>query len=121
MSYIKERGKSFAYAFAGLKAALKEHNFRIHVFAMALVVGLAFFFKVTRSEWCILIICCAMVICLELINSAIEKLCDKVEPGQDPKIKFVKDVSAAAVLIAAVASAVTGLIIFYPYFIIVFS
>jgi diacylglycerol kinase len=121
MSYIKERGNSFAYAFAGLKAALKEPNLRIHCFAMVVVVSLAFYFKVTTTEWGILILCCVLVISLELVNSAIERLCDKVELAPDPKIKFVKDVSAAAVLIAALASAIIGAIIFYHYFITVFS
>ncbi|MCE3259977.1 MAG: DeoR family transcriptional regulator [Bacteroidetes bacterium] len=121
MSYIKDRTNSFAYAFAGLREALKEPNLKIHVVAMVFVIGFAFYFKVTPVEWCILLICCAMVISLELINSAVEKLCDTVEPEPHPKIKFVKDVSAAAVLVAALTSAIIGSIIFYGYFISVFS
>jgi diacylglycerol kinase len=121
MSYIKDRSSAFAYAFAGIREALKEPNLKIHVVAMIGVVGFAFYFKVTPVEWCILLICCALVISLELINSAIERLCDRVEPEIHPKIKFVKDVSAGAVLVAALTSAVIGSIIFYGYFTKIFS
>jgi len=115
MNYIKKRGNAFSYAFQGLKAASGEANLRLHFLAVLAVVVNGLYFGITTTEWCVLLICCGLVICLELINSAIERLCDAVIPETNPKIKFVKDVSAAAVLMAAITSVIVGVIIFKPY------
>jgi len=69
---------------------------------------------INRIEWLIILLCIAMVIALEMINSALEKLSDLVEPNYNPTIKIVKDVGAAAVLWSVIISIVIGLVIFIP-------
>lgn len=115
MSYIKKRGDSFGFAFQGLQAAGKEPNFRIQISMAVLVIIFGLYCGISRTEWCLVIGCCAMVLILELLNSAIEKLCDHVSTEINPTVKFIKDVCAGAVLIASIASALIGLIIFAPY------
>lgn len=112
---LKARIHSFQYAWAGCLSFFKEeHNTRIHLFITALVIISGFFFSVSATEWLIIILCIALVFGAELINTSIERLCDFVHPEKHPLIKKVKDVSSAAVLIFAIASATCGLIIFIP-------
>ncbi|MBI2721362.1 MAG: diacylglycerol kinase family protein [Bacteroidetes bacterium] len=115
MSYIKKRGLSFGFAIQGIKKALKEPNFKIEVSAAVLICMVAAYFNISKTEWCFIIACCGLVLALELINSAIERLCDLISIEIDPRIKFIKDLSAGAVLIVSVASLIMGIIIFYPY------
>lgn len=107
--------KSFACAFVGLKdCLLHEKNFRIQ-FAISLVVIIAgLFFELSATEWMIILLCFGMVLSFEIINSAIEKLCDLVCPDFNLTIKKVKDMAASAVLFSAIISFVVGCIIFLP-------
>jgi len=111
----KERLKSFRYAWNGLKILLKsEHNARIHFLAVIIVVAAGFLLGIARMEWIAIILAIGLVITAEIINSAIEYLVNFVSPDYHDLIKKVKDVSASAVLIAAIASLTVGLIIFVP-------
>ena len=110
------RFKSFKFAFKGLRLAIRdEHNFKVHSFAAALVITLGFYFGITTAEWLWAVVAIAMVMTAELFNSAIEKLVDLVSPGHNHKAGAIKDIAAAAVLIATIAAAIIGVIIFYPY------
>lgn len=114
---LRKRVKSFKHAFNGLKILiLEEHNSRIHTLAICLVIALGFILNVSSFEWLILVLCFCLVIVLEIINSAIENLCDLVTDDYHPRIKRIKDLSAAAVLTSAMASIIIGLIIFIPKF-----
>ncbi|MGZ3899707.1 MAG: diacylglycerol kinase family protein [Bacteroidia bacterium] len=115
MSYLRNRGSSFGYAFAGVISALREPNFRIQFIAAILVIILGCVFHINRYEWLAVIGCCTIVLSLELINSAVENLCNMVTTEIHPSIKFIKDVCAAAVLIASLAALAIGCIVFYPY------
>ena len=119
---LKARLDSFRYAFKGI-ADLFRHtpNARIHLFATCCVVIAGFFFGITRIEWCILILCIALVLAAEAANTAIEYLTDLVSPDYHKLAGKTKDVAAAAVLIAAIGAAITGIIIFVPYFIEIMS
>lgn len=113
MSYLKKRIKALGYAFNGLLLALQtEAHLLIHVIATILVIIMGIYFKLSKTEWLAIIICCGTVIAAELFNSAIEKLCDTVSPHLNPKIKFVKDVSAAAVLVLSLMSVCVAVLIF---------
>lgn len=112
---IKERIASFKYALNGLKIILEtQHNFMIHLIAAILVTAAGLFFHVSNIEWIIIIITIAIVLCIEAINTSIEKLTDLVSPDYDEQAGKVKDIAAAAVLIAAIASVIVGVIIFLP-------
>jgi len=115
---LSKRLKSFGYAWSGVITFIRtEHNIRIHLLAMLAVIVSSFFFKITSLEWVVVIFCFALVLAAEAFNTAIEYLCDVVQPEFNHTIKKVKDIAAGAVLISAIASAIIGGIIFIPYLI----
>ncbi len=107
--------ESFVNAFHGLRdCILHEKNFKIQSVITILVVIAGFFFKLNQTEWTLILLCIAMVLSFEIINSAIEKLCDLVCPDFNLTIKKVKDMAASAVLLSAIISFIIGCIIFLP-------
>ena len=107
---------SFKNAFRGLFLLIKtERNFQIHSVALAAVLTLGLYFNISRGEWVILIITSAIVLSLEGLNSALEKLCDEVTLERKESIRNIKDVAASAVLIAALAAVLIGVLIFTPH------
>lgn len=114
--------KAFGYAFRGLFHFIrKDANGRIHLLITVLVIAAGFLFHISSTEWILVLLCTALVLSFEMMNHALEALCDRVESDPDPLIKTAKDVAAAAVLWSAVISAVIGLIIFIPYLIKLFA
>lgn len=112
---IKKRLISFKFAFNGLKILFKEeHNARIHLFATFCVITAGFIFDVSAHEWIAIIFAVGMVITLEIINSSIENIADFISPEKHDKIKKIKDLAAAGVLMSAVTALIIGLIIFIP-------
>ena len=106
---------SFVNAFHGLRdCILHEKNFRIQYVIAILIVIAGIFFKLNATEWILILICFATVLSFEIINSAIEKLCDLVCPDFNLTIKKVKDMAASAVLLSAIISFIIGCIIFLP-------
>lgn len=93
------------FAFTGIKDAFKkESSIRIQFLALGLLMALCFFLK-PPLFWCsIFLAMSCLVICLELVNSAIEALLDKLYPEYDPTVKFIKDCLAGAVLMASFGS-----------------
>jgi diacylglycerol kinase len=111
----KARFKSFGYAFKGLSVFFKyEHNTWIHLSATVLVVFLAIVLKVSSTEAIALSLSVGFVWVAELFNTAIEHTMDLISNEKDPQIKVIKDISAAAVLLSALAALITGCIIFTP-------
>ena len=107
--------KSFVYAWQGIKYCLAyEQNFKLQVAAGIIAIALAFFLQCSPVEWMIILLCTALVLCLEMLNSAIEKFCDMTQKDFHQQIKIIKDVAAGAVLIASVVAAVCGAVIFLP-------
>ncbi len=106
---------SFKYAFEGFFTSFKaERNMKIHITIMFLVILMGIIFKISALEWIICVFCFAMVIAGELFNTSIENVVDMVMPYKNEKAKIAKDISAGAVLILAIGSAIIGLIIFIP-------
>lgn len=109
--------KSFQFAFKGIAIAFKEQlNLKIHAMATLLVFGFGFYFKITTTEWLVLLLTTSLVIGLELINTAIEYIVDLVSPEQNPLAGKIKDVAAGAVLTVAIGALVIGIVIFSKYF-----
>ncbi len=107
--------KSFGFAYNGLKLLLfSERNFQIHVVSFFLVIVLGYILKISNLEWLIVLLTSALVFSMEAINTAIEKLCDFINPEKHEKIKQIKDISSGAVLVASFLAAVIGAIIFLP-------
>jgi diacylglycerol kinase len=111
--------KSIYYAWAGVKNCfLSETNFRIHIVAAIITIIFSVLLKISATEWIVIGFCIAFVITMEMLNTAIEKLCDVVHKEIHPAIKKVKDIAAGAVLVSALFSLVTGCLIFVPKIII---
>lgn len=107
--------KSFTWAFNGLLIFFRhERNGRIQLLIAIGVILLSARLNISATEWVAVIICIGTVIALEMLNSSLEKLCNMIEPNFHPVIKTVKDIAAAAVLWAAMCTAIAGLIIFIP-------
>ena len=112
---LRKRIKSFTYAFSGLRLVFAhEHNAWIHAVATICVVVAGFLFRISLLEWTVVVICIAMVISAEIINSSLERMADFVQPEMDNRIKEIKDLGAAAVLVCAIASVIVGIVIFLP-------
>lgn len=110
-----DRFKSFAYAWAGMKAVLKtEHNTWIHLCLSIVSIALGFVLNISRGEFLALIIVIAMVWVTELFNTCFEKTMDLINVEKHPQIKLIKDMAAAAVLISAIAAVIVGALIFIP-------
>ena len=103
----------FRYACAGILHAIKTaRNLRIHLSVTAFVLFFTWYGEVSVRQIPILFFCIGSVLTAELFNTAFERLCDLVHPDMHPAVKVIKDVAAGAVLLSAIASAVTGLWIF---------
>jgi diacylglycerol kinase (ATP) len=114
-SKLKNRLYSFKHAFAGFNALWKsEVNVRIHFILFAMAIGFGWFLTISSTEWLFVVLSAGLVLVSEAFNTAIEKVCNFVEPNAHPKMGKIKDISAAAVLIAAIAAGVIGVIIFVP-------
>jgi diacylglycerol kinase len=114
--------KSFGYALQGFRYGIKtQPNLRIHLLATALVTGAGFWLGISAMEWLIVVLCCTAVISLELLNTALEKICDDFTTAFHPGIKIIKDAAAGAVLVAATGSAICGCIIFVPKILILLN
>jgi diacylglycerol kinase len=98
----------------------KETNGQIQFCVAIAVVVVGFLIGLSQLEWVIVLGCIGLILALEMVNSAIEKLCDLVHPDKHPTIKFVKDVAAGAVLWASVIAVVIGAIIFLPKVLLLF-
>lgn len=106
---------SLINAFNGLKhCVVSEKNARFHLLATLLVVVVGSVLHLSITDWLFLLLAISMVWIAELFNTAMEFLFDIVNPELNPKVKFAKDMSAAAVLIAALFSLVVGCLILIP-------
>jgi diacylglycerol kinase len=107
--------RSFVIGSVGLAHAFAaEQNMRIHcLIALAVIAG-GWVFAVAAWEWIVLVFCIGMVISAECMNTAIERLADRVSQEPHPLIKQAKDCSSAAVLVLAITAAVVGGVVFVP-------
>jgi diacylglycerol kinase len=112
---LKDRLKSFTHAFSGIVVLFKqEHNARIHLVILILVIIAGMLLKIPLSGWSGVVFAAGLVFIFECFNTAIENLSDVVSPENNEKIKIAKDVAAAGVLISAIISVIIGIIVFLP-------
>jgi len=115
IQFFKTRVNSFRYAFSGWWFVIRtQRNAWIHTLASILVLLLSAWLELKPFEWAIIILAIAGVWISEFINTAIEAVVDLSTPNHHPLARVGKDVGAAAVLIAALASIVVGLLILGP-------
>ena len=108
--------RSFGYAVEGLGVMLRtQPNFLVHLTAAVVVIVLGIVVRLTAAEFALVALTIAVVLVVECLNTAVESMCDLVSPGFHPLVKRAKDVSAAAVLIAAAASVTIAALLFFPH------
>ena len=106
----------------GLKAALdgirvawrEEANFKIQIACAVVAVVLGYVLGITKTEWIIVCMLIGFVLTAEAFNTALEEFCDMVKSDPDPHIGKIKDLAAAAVLIASTSAGIVGALIFLP-------
>ncbi len=114
MNRIKKLGMSFVYAARGIVYCIRhERNIRIHITALLYVLYFSSFYDFSKSEYAVLILTCAVVMALELVNTAIEVVIDKVSPRFSVFAMIGKDIAAGGVLIGAVGAVTVGIILFW--------
>ena len=114
--FLAARLRSIRYAWRGVVwLVLTQGNALVHLAATVAVVAAGLFFKVTAGEWLALVLAMSTVWLAEGLNTAVEALADRITMENDPLIGRAKDVAAGAVLIAAIAAAIVGGIIFWPH------
>ena len=112
---MRNRILSFKYALQGLKSVLRtEMNMRLHLISALLVLVAAYFFKFDYLEFGLIFLCIGVVWTAEILNTVIEKYLDFYHPERNPKVGILKDMSAAAVLVASLFSLAVGVCLFLP-------
>jgi diacylglycerol kinase len=112
---IKKRIKSFGYAINGIKILIRcEHNARIHLIVAICTIMAGIVLGISNGEWIAIVFAIGFVFAMETINTSIEHIADFVCPQQNAKIKIVKDLTAAGVLISAFIALTIGGIVFIP-------
>lgn len=107
---------SFVHAFRGIGYAFSGRNFQIQAIVAIIVIDIALYVQISKVEWLFVLFAIGLVLSLEATNSALEEVCNKFHPETHPHIALIKDVAAAAVLIASLTALSIGLMIFSPYF-----
>lgn len=114
----KKHNISFKNAFNGILLAFRtQPNFRFHVFFFFTAIGCGFLYKISLIEFIAIIMISALIMALEMVNTAVEALGDEISSGEYSKlIGVAKDVSAGGVLLSAFFAFLLGIIIFVPRF-----
>lgn len=114
-SFFINRVKSVGYAFKGAFLLIRtEASIKIQVFIALVMTGIGFYYNISSSEWIMQVMAISMVMGVEGLNTAIEKIADFIQPEFDTKIGFIKDVSAGAVMLVSIGATIIGLIIYLP-------
>ncbi|MGE4554558.1 MAG: diacylglycerol kinase family protein [Candidatus Paceibacterota bacterium] len=109
---FKKLINSFTHAFSGLRIAYFGQNFRLMIALVLIVFLLGILFKISYEEWLILVLVIGFILTLEILNTFFEELLDILEPDYSKKIKVIKDLSSAAVLMMSLTAFILGIIIF---------
>lgn len=114
--------KSFSNASRGIAYLFNSQiNARIELIITILVIISGIYFNISHVEWLVILLCIALVLGLEGVNTALETLSNKLHPGFDREIGKTKDIAAGAVLIASIFAAIIGFVIFVPRFLNIFT
>lgn len=115
-SFVTGRIKSLSFAYKGaFKLITTEHSVMVQFSLGILLVIAGFYFGISREEWIMQILATGMVLAVEGLNTAVEKMADFIHPAYHTTIGFIKDIAAGAVFFAASAAIIVGLLIYWPY------
>ncbi|WP_396195797.1 diacylglycerol kinase family protein [Flavobacterium sp.] len=116
-SFISGRLKSVGFAVKGaFKLITTEHSVMVQSSLAVLMIMAGFYFEIDRYEWMMQILAFGLVLGIESLNTAVEKVADFIHPEYHEKIGFIKDIAAGAVMFAALAALAVGLLIYVPKF-----
>lgn len=105
--------ESFSYALAGLKeAVVRERNFKVMLVMGVLAVVAGFFLRLDALSWAAVVLMIGLVLCAEMLNTAIECVVDYMTSEEHPLAKRIKDLAAGAVLVLCACVAASGLLIY---------
>ncbi|MBP1163342.1 diacylglycerol kinase (ATP) [Chryseobacterium sp. PvR013] len=108
--------KSFLNAFRGIFLMIKtERNFQIELLVFFVNFFFIFYFRLNNTDAALVFIASFAVLSAEIFNTAIEKICDIIQPDFDKRIGFIKDISAGAVMLTAIASVIVGVLVYWKY------
>lgn len=108
--------KSFGNAFRGIFGMMRsERNLQIHLFALIINLFMIVFFGLNKTDAALILMVCFAVMSTEILNTAIEKICDMIQPEYDDRIKFIKDISAGAVMLMAILAVSVGFLVYPKY------
>jgi diacylglycerol kinase len=106
--------KSFGWAKNGLVTVWgEERNFKVEVIIGILAIGFGFYRDIAPWQWILLVMIIGFVLMAEIVNTAVEDICNKIQPNQDPIIGKIKDMMAGYVLVSSVTAAIAGLVLFF--------
>jgi len=114
-TFLTGRLKSVTFALKGaIKLITTEHSVMVQ-FSLAVLVTIAgFYFDISQTEWLFQTLAIGLVVSIEGLNTAVEKIADFIHPNYDERIGFIKDIAAGAVFFAAITAIIIGLIIYVP-------
>lgn len=116
-TFFTGRLKSMGFALKGaIKLITTEHSVMVQ-FSIGILITIAgFYFDITATEWMLQILAIGLVLAVEGLNTAVEKIADFIHPDFHEKIGFIKDIAAGAVFFAAMTAIAIGAIIYVPKF-----
>ena len=113
--FVSGRIKSIGFAVKGAyKLITTEHSVMVQFSLMILMIFAGFYFKISREEWMLQILAFGLVLAIEGLNTAVEKIADFIHPEFHNRIGFIKDIAAGAVLFAAFSAMAVGALIYVP-------
>lgn len=116
-TFVSGRLKSVTFAVKGaVKLITTEHSVMVQFSLGIIMTILGLYLHITKTEWLFQTLAIGLVLSIEGLNTAIEKVADFIHPNYHERIGFIKDIAAGAVLFAAGTAIAIGLIIYIPYF-----
>jgi diacylglycerol kinase (ATP) len=114
-SFFTGRLKSVTYAYKGaFKLITTEHSIMVQFSIGILLTVAGFYFGITPTEWLFQTFAIGLVVSIEGLNTAIEKIADFIHPNYHERIGFIKDIAAGSVFFAAMTAIIIGAIIYMP-------
>jgi diacylglycerol kinase (ATP) len=116
-TFFSGRFKSMGFALKGaIKLITTEHSVMVQFSIGVLLVVAGIYFDITMTEWLFQTLAIGLVLSIEGLNTAVEKIADFIHPNYHEKIGFIKDIAAGAVFFAAMTAIAIGLLIYIPKF-----
>ncbi len=115
VDYIVSRTKAIGYTIEGIwRLITREESIQAQLFLFLIFIVFGFVFDISTTEWMIQFLAFGLIFCVEGLNTAIEEICNYIQPEIHPKIKEIKDISAGAVMFSAIFSGIVLCFIYFP-------